>query len=81
MSDEAQEFVGVEDMLDPYEDEAIMPIASLRIVKAIDSDGDEQIRFKFSGRDSPANLLGMLEFVKQLVFLNVSQGAHFDGED
>lgn len=79
MSDEA--FAKVDDMLEPYDDEAIMPVASLRILKAIDSDGDDQIRFKLEGDESPANVLGMLEFVKQIIFLHVSNGAHTEDPD
>jgi len=61
-------FIGVDDMLeDSFDNEAIMPIASIRILKCIDSDGDEQIRIRFAGNESPPNLLGLLEFVKVMV--------------
>lgn len=71
MSEETKAFPGIDDMLDPVNDEALMPISSLRIVRLIDSDGDEQVRIKFCGNESISATLGLLEYAKQALWQGV----------
>lgn len=80
MSERADDFAGVADMLDPIDDEALMPIASLRIVLALDSDGGEQVRFKFEGQQNLSGTLGLLEYVKQALWTAAVNGTGLEGD-